>query len=95
MKEYKLSGWPDLSAPYHRTCYRRMLSDMSHRYVSVAQLIAASSATRHEVRMFLEMLAERGVLRVREAESDSMLSSFNTTIGQWFRRGKAGGASKH
>ncbi len=82
MKEYKLSGWPDLAAPYQRTCYRRMLSDMSHRYMSMSQLTAASSATRLEVRNFLSMLAERGLLSEREGEPDNFFGS----LGEWFRR---------
>ncbi len=94
MKEYKLSGWPDLTAPYHRTCYRRILSDMSHRYVSMAQLVAASSASRNEVRMFLEMLADRGLLREREAETDSIFDSLKP-IGQWIRRTVQGDELKH
>jgi hypothetical protein len=85
MKEYKLSSWPDLTAPYHRMCYRRMLSEMSQRYMTVAQLIGSSSATRIEVRMFLETLAERGALRVREVESDSIFDSLGP-IGDWIKR---------
>lgn len=85
MKEYKLSGWPELRAPFQRTCYRRMVSDMSHRYVSFAQLVATTSVTRQEVRMFLEMLAERGVLSERETDSDSIFDTLKP-IGNWFRR---------
>ena len=85
MKEYKLASWPELSAPYHRTVYRRMLSDMSHRYLSVSNLVLSSGATRLEVRLFLQMLGDRGVLRDREAESDSIFDSLRP-IGDWFRR---------
>jgi hypothetical protein len=81
MKEYKLSGWPDLPSSYHRTSYRRMLSDMSHRFVSVQQLVATSGASKVEVRSFLAMLAERGLLAEREGER-STLSAF----GGWLRR---------
>lgn len=81
MKEYKLSAWPDLPSSYHRTTYRRMLSDMSHRFVTVPQLIHSSGAARMEVRLFLQMLAERGLLLEREAERSPM-SSF----GDWLRR---------
>ncbi len=85
MKEYKLSAWPDLPAAYHRTTYRRMVSDMSHRFVTVQQLMASSGASRLEVRMFLQMLAERGLLAEREAERSSF-SSF----GGWLRRALQG-----
>jgi len=85
MKEFKLAAWPDLSAPYHRTVYRRMLSDMSHRYMSVPQLVLSSGATKLEVRTFIQMLGERGLLREREGEPDSIFDSLRP-IGEWFRR---------
>jgi hypothetical protein len=85
MKEYKLAAWPDLPAPYHRTVYRRMLSDMSHRYMSIPQLVLSSGATRIEVRTFLQMLGERELLREREGEPDSIFDSLRP-IGDWFRR---------
>jgi len=85
MKEFKLAAWPDLSAPYHRTVYRRMLSDMSHRYMSVPQLVLSSGATKLEVRTFIQMLGERDLLREREGEPDSIFDSLRP-IGEWFRR---------
>jgi hypothetical protein len=81
MKAYKLSAWPDLPSSFHRTSYRRMLSDMSHRFVTVQQLMAGSGASRLEVRLFLQMLSERGLLLEQEA-AGSALSSF----GGWLRR---------
>jgi hypothetical protein len=85
MKEFKLTAWPELPASYHRTVYRRMLSDMSHRYMSVQQLVLSSGATKVEVRMFMQMLAERGLLREREGEPDSIFDSLGP-IGDWIRR---------
>ncbi len=70
-----------------------MLSDMSHRYVSFAQLVSNTTASRHEVRMFLEMLTERGVLRERDAETDSIFDSLRP-ISEWFRRTKTGDLPK-
>ena len=81
MKEYKLRAWPELPAPYHRTIYRRMLSDLSQRYLSVQQLSAASGATRLEVRAFVQMLADRGLLAEREAAEAE-----GSAIGRWWRR---------
>ena len=37
MKEYRLLAWPEHSAEFQRTAYRRVLSEMSLRYMSVAQ----------------------------------------------------------
>ena len=85
MKEFKLAAWPELPAAYHRTVYRRMLSDMSHRYMSVPQLVLSSGATKLEVRSFMQMLNEQGLLREREGESESLLDSLRP-IGNWFRR---------
>lgn len=85
MKEFKLAAWPDLPAPYHRTVYRRMLSDMSHRHMSVQQLVLSSGASKLDVRMFLQMLGERGLLSEREGEPDSIFDSLRP-IGEWFRR---------
>ena len=85
MKEFKLTAWPDLAAPFHRTMYRRMLSDMSHRYMTLAALVAASGASKPEVRQFLEMLTGKGLLDEREAEPDSFFDSLRP-MGSWFRR---------
>jgi hypothetical protein len=89
MKEYRLAAWPDLAAPYHRTAYRRMLSDMSQRYVSPVQLAARSGLSRHDVRQFIEMLDAHGLLTQREgAEDDSLFGSLRP-LGGWLRRALA------
>jgi hypothetical protein len=88
MKEYKLCAWPDLPPTFHRTSYRRMLSDMSHRYLTVQQLMATSGATRLEVRLFLQMLAERGLVAEREAERSTFAG-----FGGWLRRALQGEAA--
>lgn len=89
MKEYRLAAWPDLAAPYHRTAYRRLLSDMSHRYVSQAQLAARSGLGRHDVRQFIEMLDAHGLLVQREgADADSLFGSLRP-LGGWLRRALA------
>lgn len=87
MKEFRLTAWPELPPPYHRTTYRRMLNHMSNRYVSLPQLMAGSGATRLEARGFLEMLGERGLLREREAEADgdSLFDSLRP-LGGWLRQ---------
>jgi hypothetical protein len=57
-----------------------MLSDLSQRYLSVQQLSAMSGATRLEVRAFVQMLADRGLLAEREA------AEAGSAIGRWWRR---------
>jgi hypothetical protein len=67
-----------------------MLSDMSGRFVTVQQLMASSGATRMEVRLFLQMLSERGLLCERNVEQDSLFGP----LGGWFRRAFNGDAPR-
>ena len=86
MKEYRLAAWPELGAGFDRTAFRRMLSDMSHRHMSIAQLVDISGMRRHEVRGFLDMLEARGVISQREsAANDSLFGSLRPLSG-WLRR---------
>lgn len=88
MKEYRLMAWTELPAPFHRTAYRRMLSDMSHRHMSVDQLAAVAGMKRQDVRVFLDALEAQGLLEEREFDeppSDSVFDSLRP-IGGWIRR---------
>ena len=86
MKEFKLVSWPELPPPYHRTAYRRALSNLSQRYLSAQRLAACSGLPRTEVRSFLDMLAGLGVLVERErALSESVRDSWKP-ISVWLRR---------
>ena len=85
MKHYKLQAWPDLPAAFHRTAYRRMLHKMSQRYASVQQLMSESGLARTAVVQFLDMLAERKLLTVRDdGVPDSRFGP--TSAFQWVRR---------
>jgi len=86
MKEYRLTAWAELPAPYQGSAYRRMLSDMSHRYVSMSQLMTSGGVRRQEVRQFLASLHSRGLLAERELfVSDTLLDSVRP-LGNWIRR---------
>jgi len=87
MKEYRLTAWPELAPPFHRTAYRRMLSDMSHRFVTMSQLVVTSGLKRNEVRHFVEMLESRDLVQGREslARADSQFWSLRP-LGGWLRR---------
>ena len=85
MKQYKLAAWPELPAAYHRTVFRRMLSDMSHRYMSLPALVLSSGGTKPEVRQFLQMLDNMGVLVDREEETDSFFDTTIRPVGDWLR----------
>jgi len=93
MKEFKLTAWPELPAPYQRIAYRRMLSDMSHRFVTAHQLCESSGASKLEVRVFLQMLQERGLLRERDHEEES--ASLFGPLGGWLRRALHGESAPH
>ncbi len=86
MKEFRLAAWPQLRAPFDRIAYRRMLSDMSHRHMTLAQLVDASGIRRHEVRRFLEMLGARGVILERDAAPAYSLFGSLGPLGGWLRR---------
>ena len=89
MKEYRLVAWPQLRAPFDRIAHRRMLSDMSHRHMTVAQLIECSGMRRNDVLAFLDMLEARHLIAQREAAaSDSLFGSLRP-LGGWLRRALA------
>ena len=89
MKEYRLTGWPQLPSLFDRTAYRRMLSDMSHRHVTLAQLGESSGVGRQQVRAFIDMLEAHGLVSERGApEPRSMLAI-------WLRRAWATGPAGH
>jgi hypothetical protein len=86
MKEYRLAAWPELPVPYHRTAFRRMLSDMSQRHMSFAQLVGSSGLRRQEVRQFLDMLGARGLIAERDCLEDDSLFGSLKPFGGWLRR---------
>jgi hypothetical protein len=86
MKEYRLVAWPELRPPFDRIAYRRMLSDMSHRHMTLAQLAECSGIRRHEVRSFLEMLESRELIIEREAPVPDSLFGSLRPFGGWLRR---------
>ena len=42
MKEYRLLAWPELPKEFQRTAHRRVLSDLSLRFMTSAQLSSAA-----------------------------------------------------
>jgi hypothetical protein len=85
MKEYRLLAWPEHAAEFQRTAYRRVLSEMSSRYMSVAQLAEVSGLKKPEVRAFLAMLEGKGLLGERDSSApDSALDA--PGAWGWLRR---------
>ena len=66
-----------------------MLSDMSHRHMTVGQLAECSGVRRHEARAFLEMLASRQLIAQREVESPDSLFGSLRPLGGWLKRALA------
>jgi hypothetical protein len=86
MKEYRLITWPQLRPPFDRIGFRRMLSDMSQRHVTLAQLVGTSGIRRQTVRQFLEMLEADGLVVARDAaDPDSLFGSLRP-LGGWLKR---------
>jgi hypothetical protein len=66
-----------------------MLSDMSHRHMTIGQLVDASGIRRHEVRAFLDMLESGGMVAQRDSiVPDSLFGSLRP-FGGWLRRALA------
>lgn len=89
MKEYRLSAWPDLGASYDRMAFRRILTEMSQRYMSLPHLAARSGLARREVRRFVKMLGARGLLseRVSSQPGESVFGAL-MPWGDWMRRSR-------
>jgi len=66
-----------------------MLSDMSHRYVSIAQLALSSGIRRQEVRQFVDMLGARGIVIERDASLPDSLFGSLRPLGGWLKRALA------
>lgn len=85
MKEYRLLAWPEHSAEFHRTGHRRVLSEMSSRYMSLTQLSDASGLKKNEVRAFVEMLDSRGLVADRDTTAPDSFFDSISPLG-WLRR---------
>jgi hypothetical protein len=86
MKEYRLVAWPQLHGPFDRIAYRRMLSDMSHRHMTLPQLCESGSIRREAVRRFLDMLESRQLLSQRESSQPASLFGSLKPLDGWLRR---------
>ncbi|MBS0435987.1 MAG: hypothetical protein JSR75_14040 [Proteobacteria bacterium] len=86
MKEYRLAAWPDLGPQHRRTAYRRLLSDMSQRHVSLTELCARSGLARHEVGRFLDALSARGLLVTRDTPRAPWPPLSLRPLRNWLRR---------
>ncbi len=93
MKEYRLAAWTELPPPFDRTVYRRMMTDMSHRFVSESQLAARSHLSRGDVRQFLVMLTARGLVAERSRNADDSVFGSLRPLGGWLRKALTGSSA--
>ena len=70
MKEHKLMAWPELPAEFRRTAYRRMVSELSQRYVTEHHLQKCSGVSASEVHRLLSHLHASELLDSRDALSE-------------------------
>lgn len=83
MKEFRLKGWAELPATYHRAAFRRAMSDMSCRHVSTRHLVSACGLSRSEVHSFLGELRNLDLLDERAAEhAESLMTSLRPWGGR-------------
>jgi len=86
MKEHRLASWPELPAHFRHAGHRRILSDMSQRHMTLAQLSDASGLKRLEVTHFIEFLEAGGHVTSRIAATEPLLPRAMRQVRDWFRR---------
>jgi len=59
---------------------------MSHRHMSLTQLVGVSGIRRQEVRQFIEMLDARGMISKRDSLAPDSLFGSLRPLGGWLRR---------
>lgn len=90
MKEYKLVSLPQRIHSFDKIVFRRILSDLSHRHLTFAELVHTSGLKRPEIRKFLLALQSQGLLEERDCELEfSSPPAFWDSLLQapsWLRR---------
>jgi hypothetical protein len=82
MKQYKLTAWPDLSPRFQKTTMRRVVSELSQRFVSTRDLARSSGATTRDVEELIAKLDKDGMLMTRDAPQSVNQSS--TAWREWW-----------
>jgi hypothetical protein len=67
MKQYKLTAWPELPARFQKTTMRRVVSELSQRFVSARDLARSCGAPAREIDELVEHLNREGLLMSRDA----------------------------
>jgi hypothetical protein len=85
MKEYRLLAWPELKGDHQRIAYRRALSEMSQRYVSLGKLVEISGLKKSEARALIDLLDGKSVLAERDTSAPDSFFDSISPLG-WLRR---------
>jgi predicted Rossmann fold nucleotide-binding protein DprA/Smf involved in DNA uptake len=67
MKQYKLTAWPELPPRFQKTTMRRVVSELSQRFVSVRDLARSSGASARDIEELIAKLEKDGMLMTRAA----------------------------
>jgi hypothetical protein len=78
MKQYKLTAWPELPPRFQKTTMRRVVSELSQRFVSVRDLARSSGASARDIEDLIAKLEKDGMLMLR-----AMPASLNQSGGAW------------
>jgi predicted Rossmann fold nucleotide-binding protein DprA/Smf involved in DNA uptake len=65
MTQYKLTAWPELPPRFQKTTMRRVVSELSQRFVSVRDLARSSGAPAREIEELVAKLERDGMLMTR------------------------------
>jgi len=65
MTQYKLTAWPELPPRFQKTTMRRVVSELSQRFVSVRDLARSSGASVRDVEELIAKLEKDGMLMTR------------------------------
>ena len=80
MKQYKLTAWPELPPRFQKTTMRRVVSELSQRFVSVRDLARSSGASARDIEELISTLEKDGMLMTRATPVSSQEDSMPRTI---------------
>ena len=80
MKQYKLTTWPDLTPRFHTTAMRRVVSELSQRFVSVRDLSRSCGASARDIEELIAKLEKDGMLMARAMPQSANQSTWH----QWW-----------
>ena len=80
MKQYKLTAWPDLTPRFQNTAMRRVVSELSQRFVSVRDLSRSSGASTKDIDELIVRLEKDGMLMARATPATTQAGAWR----QWW-----------